>query len=145
MVFDPVTLIPRSSAMKVFLIENLSLDSSRNHKKRNLFDIVWADGILRAVNKRELVVAVIEKLREDLALYEKAAGAARAEATHEQSKAEHKYDTRGLEAAYLARGQSRQAAEILQAIAHFEKLTPRDFTPTDVIETGAVVELQNGK
>jgi transcription elongation GreA/GreB family factor len=131
--------------MKVFLIENLSLDSSRNHKKRNLFDIVWADGILRAVNKRELVVAVIEKLREDLALYEKAADAARAEATHEQSKAEHKYDTRGLEAAYLARGQSKQAAEILSAMAHFDKLLLRDFAPEEGIDMGAVVELQSGK
>jgi transcription elongation GreA/GreB family factor len=100
---------------------------------------------VRPVNKQKLVRAVIEKLREDLALYEKAAGAARAEATDEQSKAENKYDTRGLEAAYLARGQSRVAAEIVQAIAQFEKLAIRDFGAGDAIDTGAVVELQNGK
>src|SRR5690349_11771048 len=68
-------------------------------------------GLIR-VNKQKVVLAIIEKLRGDLALYHKAAGAARAEATHEQSRAEHKYDTRGLEASYLARGQSRHAAEI---------------------------------
>ena len=50
------------------------------------------------MNKQKLVNAIIEKLRDDLALYHKAADFARAEATHEQSKAEHKYDTRGLEA-----------------------------------------------
>ncbi|HEV8543626.1 MAG TPA: GreA/GreB family elongation factor [Verrucomicrobiae bacterium] len=97
------------------------------------------------MNKQKLITAIIEKLCDDLALYKKAADAARAEATHEQSKAEHKYDTRGLEASYLARGQSRQAAEILQAIATFEKLASRDFSPAEAIETGALVELQSGR
>ena len=97
------------------------------------------------VNKQKLIRAIIEKLRADLALYHKAAEFARAEATHEQSKAENKYDTRGLEASYLARGQSRQAAEITQAIAQFEKLALREFTADDPIETGALVKLQSGK
>src|SRR5687768_212341 len=74
----------------------------------------------------------------------KAANAARFEATHEQSKAEDKYDTRGLEASYLARGQSRQAAEIEQSITEFRALAVRDFTPGDLIDVGAYVEL-NGK
>jgi transcription elongation GreA/GreB family factor len=97
------------------------------------------------VNKRKVIATIIARLREDLALYHKAALAARAEATHEQSKAENKYDTRGLEASYLARGQSKQAAEIEQAIAQFEKLVPRDFGPTDPIDTGALVELQSSR
>ncbi len=97
------------------------------------------------MKKQKLITAIIEKLRADLALYHKAAGAARAEATHEQSKAENKYDTRGLEASYLARGQSRQAAEIDQALEKFAKLVVRDFTAADPIDAGAVVELQNGK
>lgn len=97
------------------------------------------------MNKKNLIEAVIEKLREDLALYHKAAVFARAEATDEQSKAENKYDTRGLEASYLARGQSRQAAEVGQAIAYFEKLPVREFGPADAIEAGALVELQSGK
>ena len=97
------------------------------------------------MNKRKLIEAIIEKLREDLALYHKAADAARAEATHEQSKAEHKYDTRGLEASYLARGQSRVAAEIGQALEKFEKLPLRDFKSGETVDLGAVIELQNGK
>ena len=96
------------------------------------------------MNKRKLLETVIEKLRSDLALYHKAAGAARAEATDEQSMAEHKYDTRGLEASYLARGQSRHAAEIAEAVAYFENLTLRDFADADSIETGALVELHSG-
>src|SRR2546423_7592084 len=97
------------------------------------------------MDKRVLVQKIVAHLEGELELYAKAARASHAEATHEQSKAENKYDTRGLEASYLARGQSRQAAEILQAIAAFEKMTPRDFTSLDAIEMGALVELQKGK
>ena len=96
------------------------------------------------MKKSALLRKIIEHLTKDLAVYHKAARAAHAEATHEQSKAENKYDTRGLEASYLARGQSRQAAEIVQAIEQFEKLTLRDFQEGDAIDLGALVEL-NGR
>jgi transcription elongation GreA/GreB family factor len=96
------------------------------------------------VNKRELVDKVIEQLTGEVKGLVKAARASHAEATHEQSKAEDKYDTRGLEASYLARGQSRQAAEIGQAIAEFQTLPLRDFEAKDPIDVGAFVEL-NGK
>jgi transcription elongation GreA/GreB family factor len=100
---------------------------------------------LAPVRKRKLINAVIERLKADLGLYHRAAVAARAEATHEQSKAENKYDTRGLEASYLARGQSRQVAEIEQAIEKFEKMPAREFAPGEPIDTGAVVELTSGR
>lgn len=96
------------------------------------------------MNKRELVNKVVEQLTAEVEGLFRAARAAHAEATHEQSKAEDKYDTRGLEASYLARGQSRQAAEIGQAIAEFQALLLRDFKPDDPIDVGAFVEL-NGK
>lgn len=38
----------------------------------------------------------------------------------EQNKAENKYDTRALEAGYLARGQSHQAVEVMQAMQRYE-------------------------
>jgi transcription elongation GreA/GreB family factor len=94
------------------------------------------------VNKRNLVKKIIEKLTAELAVYHKAARASHAEATHEQSKAESKYDTRGLEASYLARGQSKQAAEIVQAIEQFEKLPLPAFAEDDAIDVGALVELE---
>ena len=96
------------------------------------------------MDKRALIEKVIAQLNGELELLEKAARAAHSEATHESSKAENKYDTRGLEAAYLARGQSRQAAEAAQSIEEFQKLPLKDFTATDEIDVGAVVEL-NGK
>ena len=94
------------------------------------------------MHKSQLIKKIVDHLIGELEIYFKAARAAHAEATHEQSKAENKYDTRGLEASYLARGQSRQAAEIEQAIAQFQKLPLREFGPADPIDLGALVELR---
>lgn len=96
------------------------------------------------MNKHVLIKKIVAQLTAELGLYAKAARAAHAEATHEQSKAENKYDTRGLEAAYLARGQSRQAAETAEAIEQFEQLIVRDFDPKDPVDLGALVELEGG-
>jgi transcription elongation GreA/GreB family factor len=94
------------------------------------------------MNKKTLVKKIITKLGEELGIYFRAAQNSRAEATHEQSKADNKYDTRGLEASYLARGQSKQAAELEAAIAEYGKLEVRKFTAEDAIDLGAVVELE---
>jgi len=94
------------------------------------------------LNKPILVQQIIAHLAGELELYGKAARAAHAEATHEQSKAENKYDTRGLEASYLAHGQARQAAEVSQAIQQFESLELRAFGAHDPVDLGALVELE---
>jgi transcription elongation GreA/GreB family factor len=96
------------------------------------------------LNKRAIIKKIVARLTEELQIYFRAAHASRAEATHEQSKPESKYDTRGLEASYLARGQSKQAAEIESAIAEFEKLPVKKFGAGDPIGLGALVELENG-
>jgi transcription elongation GreA/GreB family factor len=93
------------------------------------------------MNKAQLITQIITRLGESLGLLEKAARASHAEATHESSKAENKYDTRGLEAAYLARGQSRQAKEILDSIKVYESLSTRDFAPSEPVDLTALVEL----
>lgn len=80
-------------------------------------------------------------LNESLDVLQKAARAAHAEATHESSKAENKYDTRGLEAAYLAGGQARQAKEIMDSIKAYETLAARDFGPEESIDLTALVEV----
>ena len=94
------------------------------------------------MNKRAVIQKIIARLREELEVYFRAAQASRAEATHEQSKAESKYDTRGLEASYLARGQSRQVAELEEAILEFQKLGERKHVATEGISVGALVELE---
>ncbi len=95
------------------------------------------------MNKRAIVRKIITKLTEGMAMSMKAARTAHEEATHEESKAEDKYDTRGLEAAYLAGGQARQAAETEKAIAAYETLTLQKFGPKDPIDLTALVELES--
>jgi len=46
-----------------------------------------------AMNKHALIKKIIARLTDELAVYFRAANASRAEATHEQNKAEDKYDT----------------------------------------------------
>ncbi len=96
------------------------------------------------MNKRAIIKKIIAKLVIELEVYFRAAQFSRAEATHESSKAESKYDTRGLEASYLARGQSKQAAEIESAIAEFEKLPVKTLDAGEPVQLGALVELENG-
>jgi transcription elongation GreA/GreB family factor len=96
------------------------------------------------VNKRAIIKKILGKLADELEVYFRAARFARAEATHEQNKAENKYDTRGLEASYLAHGQSKQAAELEAAIADFENLKARAFGVNEPIDIGALVELEMG-
>ena len=96
------------------------------------------------MNKRLIIKKITAALTVELELYFRAAQYARAEATHEQNKPENKYDTRGLEASYLARGQSRQAAELEAAITEFEKLNPRPLAAGEAIGLGALVELELG-
>ena len=94
------------------------------------------------MNKRTVIQKIIAKLTGELEVYLRAAQFSRAEATHESNKAENKYDTRGLEASYLARGQSKLVAEIESAIVDFEGLTAKKFAPADAIAVGALVELE---
>jgi transcription elongation GreA/GreB family factor len=93
------------------------------------------------MSKAQLIKLVVAKLSESLGVLEKAARASHAEATHESSKAENKYDTRGIEAAYLAGGQARQAKEILDSIKLYQALTTKNFAPDEPIDLTALVEL----
>ena len=94
------------------------------------------------MNKRAILKKIIAQLVGELEVYVRAAQYSRAEATHEQNKPENKYDTRGLEASYLARGQSKQLAELEAAIVEFEKIGARKFGAGDAIAVGALVELE---
>lgn len=97
------------------------------------------------MNKSEAVAKIINALRSKVSLHMDAARAAHAEATHEESKAEDKYDTRGLEASYLAAGQARQVGEAAAALQEFASLFIKRFQPDDPIDLTALVELEMKK
>lgn len=63
-------------------------------------------------------------------------------ATHEENKAENKYDTLGLEASYLAEGQAKRVAQLENDLLSFRKLQTKNFTVDMKIGLGALVCLQ---
>jgi transcription elongation GreA/GreB family factor len=96
------------------------------------------------MDKLWLQQQVLERLAEDLLQVEQAARAAHEAATHEENIAENKYDTLGLEAAYLATGQARRAEAIRQALAQWRQFRPRPYDASKGIELGALVCLVDG-
>lgn len=91
------------------------------------------------MDKLWLQQQVLERLAEDLLQAEQAARAAHETAIHEENIAENKYDTLGLEAAYLATGQARRAYAIRQALARWRQFCPRPYDASQGIELGALV------
>ena len=94
------------------------------------------------MNKRDLLDRILAQLSTELDAITSAALATHAEATNEENKAEDKYDTRGLEASYLAHGQSKAAEEAALAVTQFQGLAARDFLPGEPISIGALVVLE---
>jgi transcription elongation GreA/GreB family factor len=97
------------------------------------------------VKKSELREALLQKLREELALLSGAAALARDEATSEESRARSKYDTHSQEAAYLAQGQARLAAEIKTSLQVYSEISFPSLPADAPIEPGALIELESAE
>lgn len=98
------------------------------------------------MNKKKLVELICQQLEKDHAVLIDAAKATYEAATHEESKPENEYDTRGLENSYLAGAQAKRAAEIEEVLSTYKYLNVKSFTADDPIASTAVVELLfNGK
>lgn len=91
--------------------------------------------------KVRLLEQIREELRGQLLRLSKAAQEAHAAATDPGSKAESKYDTRNLEASYLATGQARQVDELATSVRIFDALELPDFPAGAAIDVGALVEV----
>ena len=75
------------------------------------------------MNKAHALEQIIIALERDLAALQAAVKVAHESATHGESVAENKYDTRGLEAAYLAHGQAKRAEEIDASLQVYEDVS----------------------
>lgn len=95
------------------------------------------------MDKNKLVSQIILTLENKAANLTKAALTAHEDATGEESKSEHKYDTRGLEASYLAEAQANMVAEIKKDIAVYKKLELRKFSSNSSIQLSAIVQLES--
>lgn len=93
------------------------------------------------MNKKELITQMMDQLEKDKQALIEATQHTLEAATHEESKPENEYDTRGLEASYLAGAQSKRVAEIEEALAACKYIKLKNFTENDAIASTAVVEL----
>jgi transcription elongation GreA/GreB family factor len=93
------------------------------------------------ISKHTIVKQVIKQLAEELETLAGVSRALHADASDEQNKAEDQYDTRGLETAYIASSQARQATATEEALAAYQQLQPVKFTAATPIDLTAVVEL----
>lgn len=92
--------------------------------------------------KDRLPEAIRAELRARFDRLARAAKDAHAAATDPGSKAESKYDTRSLEASYLAAGQARQLEDLARDVSLFDAVTLPDFAIDDPVDAGALVEVE---
>jgi hypothetical protein len=91
--------------------------------------------------KDRLLDAIRAELRARFERLTQAAKDSHAAATDPGSKAESKYDTRSLEASYLAAGQAKQVEDLARDVAAFESLRLPEFDTDGAIDAGALVEV----
>jgi transcription elongation GreA/GreB family factor len=97
---------------------------------------------MKMLRKKELIENMIARLEAELAAVVQAAKAAHEAATHESAKPENQYDTRGLEASYLAGAQAARAGEIQTQLALYHQMPTADLPPGSRVAAGALVQLE---
>lgn len=91
--------------------------------------------------KAQLLSELIDRARIELGKLEEAAKSHRDFATDQEFKAESKYDTRALEASYLASAEAKRVEELKLEIQILEEVDPNASTKLGEISIGALVEL----
>lgn len=98
------------------------------------------------INKKEVCLGFIKKLEEELQAAKAAAQATYEAATHEENKPENEYDTRGLEASYLAGAQAERAQALDEVLSLFKNMNFETLPADSPVRTGALVEVdQEGR
>lgn len=95
------------------------------------------------MDKKKLIETIRAQLEKDVTSLKESVKATIDAATNEESKAENEYDTRGLEASYLARGQAKRIAEIEELLLLLKHLVIKDFKDNDPISSSALVEVEH--
>jgi transcription elongation GreA/GreB family factor len=94
------------------------------------------------MQKSAVLAALITHLETELESLLRGARASFAAATDPDSKAENKYDTRTLEASYVARGQAQRVAEVQEAKQSLLML--RDLPVGQTVKLGSLITLEIG-
>lgn len=95
---------------------------------------------MNKVQIHQLFVSELEKAYENAM---SAAQQAHATATHSESVAENKYDTFGLESAYLAHGQSQRVIQYRSELQSLKNMKLPDLSEDDPIALGCLVTIND--
>jgi transcription elongation GreA/GreB family factor len=93
--------------------------------------------------KQELLSGLIGKMKEEMHNLESAANANKDFATDQEFKAESKYDTRSLEASYLASAELNRVEELKLEIQMLEEVDLKVASKSEEICIGSLVELRH--
>lgn len=98
------------------------------------------------MDKSQIIQAIQENIQNEIIALKEAVKSTIEGVTNEESKPENEYDTRGLEATYLARGQNQRIADLEEVLLMLRHVQLRSFGPQDGISSTALVEVElNGK
>ena len=95
------------------------------------------------MNKSSLLKQILEELAAVHQGAIEAALLAYDTATHEANVAENKYDTLGLEAAYLAQGQAKRVSECEADLKAYQNLIPTKYSCRTPVSVGALIVLMD--
>ncbi|MFT6067792.1 MAG: transcription elongation GreA/GreB family factor [Bacteriovoracaceae bacterium] len=94
------------------------------------------------MKKEKILKILIKNVQNELDGLKAAYDSTHSLMTAPDMKSEGKYDTRGIEAGYLAGAQKARVTELETDIQMLEEIKPRSFKTTDEVAIGALVELK---
>ncbi len=97
------------------------------------------------MDKLALLDQIRTALNKELQAMAASAADAASAATHEEAKAESQYDTRGLEASYLAGAQAGRVQDLAHRINALDFVVLKNFDENKPIAVTAVVTLDDGE
>lgn len=95
------------------------------------------------MDKIKLVEAMIHQLEQEIVVLTAAAKATYEAATHEESRPENEYDTRGLEAGYLAGAQAKRVQEMKEFLDECRAFPQKHFTAETPIALSAFLTIEH--
>lgn len=91
--------------------------------------------------KKKIIEELLLKVRTELAALESASKSAKSYVTEGDIKSDGKYDTRGIEAGYLAGAQEKRVEELKLELQMLEEIPVRDFSKDEEVGIGSLVDL----
>ncbi len=97
------------------------------------------------MEKSKIIKCLIDAVKKELDAIQSEAQTTKKYRESEDLKSEGKYDTRSIEAGYLAAGQLQRVEELKLELQMLEEIPSREFSPNDPIAIGALVEIEYNK